>query len=216
MRGSSIVLLVAAIGCKDAAETAPPPPPPPAPVIAPAPPPTPLEEAAKLGTIEAWDAAAAKLAACTELTPACREAARDAVTARGQALKREFANDPGSPLVPIPLPPRAAALVAACDAFARRAEPGDPELPPIELIAAREQATYGWLALAIPRYEEILREHRDSAAAALALPALLEALRRQGRAADLRRWVDSLRADMRFMSAHPDLRELLESLHDLR
>ncbi len=118
--------------------------------------------------------------------------------------------------MPVALPPRAQALVTVCDVYAKHADLTDPELPPIELIAARQQASYGWVDLAIPRYEEILREHRDSAAAALAVPALLEALRRQGRGTDLRRWVESLRADTKFMAAHPDLLELVESLHDLR
>jgi lipopolysaccharide biosynthesis regulator YciM len=106
-------------------------------------------------------------------------------------------------------------MIAACDAYAKRAAVADPELPAIELIAARQQASYGWFDLAIPRYEEILREHRDSEAAGLAVAPLLDALRRQGRGADMRRWVDSLRADTKFLAAHPDLRELLESLHAL-
>jgi hypothetical protein len=211
-----VLLLVAVVGCKD-------PPAKPAPTETPGVAPvvvlSPVDRAASVGTIEAWDAAAKQLdatvAACATATPVCRQAARDAVTAHGQALKLEFGNDPGSPLTPVPLPARAAALITACDAYAKHAETVDPELPAIELIAARQQASYGWLDLAIPRYEEILREHRDSEAASLAVAPLLDALRRQGRGADLRRWVDSLRADTKFLTAHPDLRELLESLHAL-
>ena len=207
------LVLVGLFGCKDkpAAD-------PPAPAVPAAPVPTVLEKAASAGTIEAWDAAAkaldATVATCTA-TPPCREAARDAVTAHGQALKLEFGRDPGSPLPPVPLPARAAALVAACDAFAKLADTSDPELPSIELIAARQQASYGWLELAIPRYEEILREHRDSEAAGIVVPALLDALRRMGRGAELRRWVDSLSADTKFVSAHPDLGDLLASLRGL-
>lgn len=206
-----LALLVAA-GCKGKEPPAPPPAPP---VTAPAPPLSAIDQAATTGTIEAWDAAATQLAACTSPTPACRQAARDAVTARGQALKLEFGSDPGSPLVPVTMPARATALVAACDAYAKLADTSDPELPAIELIAAQQLASYGWRALAIPRYEELLREHRESDAAALAVAPLLDALRREGRGADLRRWVDSLRADTKFVSAHPDLRELLDSLHAL-
>jgi hypothetical protein len=207
--------LLGLIGCKD---TPPPPAPVPAAKAADAQR-SALDEAASVGSIEAWDAAAKQLAAtvaaCTTATPTCRQAARDAVTARGQALKLEFSSDPGSPMTPVALPARATALIAACDAYAKLAETADPELPAIELVAARLQASYGWRDLAIPRYEEILREHRDSDAAGLAVAPLLDALRRQGRGADLRRWVDSLRADTKFVSAHPDLRELLESLHAL-
>ncbi len=165
---SCLVLLVAVIGCKAAGDKSAPPPPAPAAVTPVAL--SPIDEAATLGTIEAWDIAAAKLdatvAACATPTAACRQAARDAVTAHGQALKLEFASGPGSPLTPLPLPARVTALVAACDAYAKHAETEDPEVP--ELIAARQQASYGWFALAIPRYEEILREHRDSDAAGLA------------------------------------------------
>lgn len=211
------LLLAAVLGCKD--KPAPAPPPTPTPAVAPVPVHSSVDQAASVGTIEAWDAAATQLdatvAACTTATPACRQAARDAVTAHGQALKLEFLSDPGSPLTPVPLPARAVALIAACDAYAKHAETTDPELPAIELIAARQQASYGWLDLAIPRYEELLREHRDSDAASLAVAPLLDALRRQGRGADLRRWVDSLRADTKFLTAHTDLRELVESLHAL-
>jgi hypothetical protein len=209
------LLLVTVLGCKDK----PAPAPTPAPAVAPAPALSPVEQAASVGTIEAWDAAAQQLdatvAVCDPATPACGQAARDAVTAHGQALKLQFGSDPRNPLTPVPLPARATALIAACDAYAKHAAVADPELPAIELIAAQQQASYGWRDLAIPRFEEILREHRDSEAAGLAVAPLLDALRRQGRGADLRRWVDSLLADTRFLAAHPDLRELLESLHAL-
>ncbi len=204
MRAVLVLLIVAA--CKDRVE-------PPPPMSMPPAAPEPAE------TIEGWDATAkaldAKVAECTRSTPVCREAARDAVQAHGRALHLEFLSDPRSPNVPVPLPPRTKALIDACDAYARLAEPGDPELPKIEMIAVHEQYAYGWLDEAVHRYEEILREHRDSEAAELAVAPMLDALRRTGRAADLRRWVTSLLADTRFLAGKPALRELLEGLRDL-
>ncbi|CAN5692178.1 hypothetical protein BH11MYX3_BH11MYX3_32610 [soil metagenome] len=205
MRPVLLLLIVAA--CKDSAE------PPPAP--------KPDESAPAVipETMEGWDATArtldATVAGCARSTPVCRQAARDAVQAHGRALHLEFLSDPRSPNVPVPLPPRTRALVSACDAYARLAEPGDPELPNIEMIAVHERYAYGWLDEAVRGYEEILREHRDSEAATLSVAPLLDALRRTGRAADLRRWVMSLLAATRFLAGRPALRELLEGLRDL-
>ncbi|MBA3462507.1 MAG: hypothetical protein H0T46_21275 [Deltaproteobacteria bacterium] len=194
---------------------------PPAPVPTPPAPVVParrslIDQAAADESIEGWDKAAAELearvAACTTFTPACDEAALDAVQARGRALALEHLTDPRSPTVPVPLPARAQKLIAACDVYVKRATANAPAIPDVALIAAREEWRYGWLDRAVPRLQAIVIAFRDSKAAALAVPLLLEGLRRQGRAADLKRWVDSLLADRRFLDENPELRELLEGL----
>lgn len=219
MRALLLLIIVTLAACKDPAPAPPAPAPVPSPSPAVAVKRTPIDEAAAAGTIEAWDRAATQLdatfAACTTPTAECLEAGRDAVAAHGRAQKLEHLTDPRSPNVPVALPARTVALVAACDAYAKRAEPSDPELPRIEMIAAHEQYAHGWLDATVTRTEEILREHRDSEAAALAVPPLLDALRRMGRAAQLKGWVDSLLADTRFLAGKAELRELLEGLHAL-
>lgn len=211
-RAVAIAFVLAA--CGDA-KKAPPPPPPPTPTA----PLAGVEAAAKAGTIEAWDKAAAELdatvAACTTGTPECREAARDAIEAHGRALALEHLTDPRAPLVPVELPARAKAVIAACDAYGKLAPVDDPEAPNIALIAAEQEWRYGWADRAIPRYEAILRGDRASDAVKLAVPRLLEGLRRQGRAAELKRWTMSLLADGKLMAARPELRELLEGLQGL-
>lgn len=213
MRALAIVLALGACGEK---KEAPPPPPPPAPAAAPA---TEVEAAAKAGTIEAWDKAAAELdarvAECTTGTPECREAARDAIEAHGRALALEHLTDPHAPLVPVELPARAKAVIAACDRFGRLAPLDDPEAANIALVAAEQEWRYGWVDRAVPRYEAILRGDRASDAVALAVPRLLEGLRRQGRAADMKRWTDALLADGKLMAARPELRELLEGIQGI-
>lgn len=210
----AIVLALAA--CSDKTKEAPPPPPAPPPATAP---PSGVEAAAKAGTIEAWDKAAAELdaavAACTSATPACREAASDAVEAHGRALELEHLTDPRAPLVPVALPPRAQAVIAACDRFAKLAPPDDPEAASIALVAAEQEWRYGWADRAVPRYEAILRGDRASDAVALAVPRLLEGLRRQGKAADMKRWTSALLADGKLMTARPELRELLEGIQGI-
>ncbi len=211
MRG--ILFALALVACGDKKEALPPPPAPSPPVAAPA---GPVEGAAKAGTIEAWDQAAAALdatvASCKTSTPECREAARDAVEAHGRALELEHLTDPRGPLVPVELPARVKAVIAACDAFAKLAPLDDPEAANIALVAAEQEWRYGWAERAVPRYEAILRGDRSSVAVSLAVPRLLEGLRRQGRAADMKRWTDSLLADGKLMAARPELRELLEGL----
>ena len=212
--GAIIGLLLAA--CQD--PTPKPAPPPPPPVTTPAPPPkrSLIDQAAAEESIEVWDKAAAeldaKVAACTTFTPECDEAALDAVQAHGRALAMEHLSDPGSPMVPLPIPTRALALIKACDAYTKRASATAPSIPDVALIAAREQWRYGHVDRAVPRLEAIVIAFRDSKAAALAVPLMLEGLRRQGNAVSLKRWVDSLLADRRFLTDNPELRELLDGL----
>jgi hypothetical protein len=210
----AVLLLLAFAACKE--KEPPPPVPPPAPIALPQ---SPIDTAAKAETIEGWDKAAAELEAtvanCTTWTGECAEAARDAVQARGRALGLEHLTDPRAPLVPVELPTRALALIAACDTYVKRSPASDPDAPQIALIAAEQEWRYGWADRAVPRYEALLRGDRTTDAAALAIPRLLEGLRRQGRAADIHRWVTELLADDKLMTARPALRELLEGLSRL-
>jgi hypothetical protein len=209
----ALVLIVALAACKD---KEPPPAPAPPPATAPVAKRSIIDEAAAAETIAAWDKAAAeldaKVAACADFTAECEEAALDAVQAHGRALALEHLTDPRSPMVPVPLPARAQTLIDACDVYVKRTKTGGGDVAEVALIAAREEWRYGWIDKATPRLEAIVIAFRDSKAAPLAVPLLLEGLRRQGKAADLKRWVDSLLADNKFLADNPELRELLEGL----
>ncbi|NVB79039.1 MAG: hypothetical protein HOV81_11625 [Kofleriaceae bacterium] len=164
-------------------------------------------------TAQGWDAAAEayeqELAGCAD---DCVETAYAIVLARRAALKAEdLAPPPGDE--PVPLPPRAQAMVDALDQFVALT-PDDPDAGGFKFLAANVLRKYRQPD-ALTRLEALLRENRMDQTAEYAANILIDALVQQGRMAEVRALVDELLADAAFIAGKDELRQTLERIRTL-
>ena len=164
-------------------------------------------------TASAWDASAEayeqELATCTDN---CTDAAYAIVLARRQALKLDDLQPPPGD-EPVPLSPRAQAMVDALDQFVALT-PDDPDAGGFKFLAANLLKKYRQPD-ALTRLEPILRENPDHEAAEYAANILLDALLQAGRTAEVRELVDRLLGDPAFMAGKTELRQTLERIRTL-
>lgn len=162
----------------------------------------------------AWTAVADAYARELELCESeCRPLAREVVDARLHALQSIRRQPRGKE--PMPIPPELDAAVAAIDDYVARLDSTDADVAPMKHTAASALWRYRQDD-ALPRLEEILRDHRDDdETAGYAANKLLHLLMHRNRLDELRFWMAELSADETFLANKPELQATLARLREL-
>lgn len=159
----------------------------------------------------AWTAVADAYARELEVCPSeCQSLAREVVEARLHALQSIRRQPHGEQ----PVPPELDAAVAAIDDYVARLDSTDADVAPMKHTAASALWRYRQDD-ALPRLEEILRDHRDDETAEYAANRLLHLLLHRNRLDELRFWMTELSSDETFLADKPDLQATLAQLREL-
>lgn len=148
---------------------------------------------------------------CAGPREACREAAYARVLALARQVEHDSDLDPALD-TPRPFPERVEEFVEALDQYAELAEPGDPEAPGMEFLAASTYGRYGWSEEALDRYEAVIRDHPAHQVSGYAANLLLHTLDRTDQQDELCWWAAQLSASTPLLENKPELAATLASI----